>query len=188
MTSQRRLPDFDTYTLRLPQWTKPTSDRVDRLVLTVAILVTLLAVPIAGGVGLAVYDANREAYVQQSLTRQAVTATVVDGTAQPDLRRNTVRVTVEWQWAATQHTGTLRVSPTVRTGDTVEIWVDENGSMVGKPKPVSTATFDAGVVAVAAWLAVAAASAFAVSAVRALQARLRDEAWQRDIDRLLGRD
>ena len=39
-------------------------------------------------------------------------------------------------------TGTLRVSPTVRTGDTVEIWVDENGSMVGKPKPVETATFD----------------------------------------------
>jgi hypothetical protein len=106
----------------------------------------------------------------------------------PDLRRNTVRVTVEWYWATTRHTGTLRASPTAKAGDTVEIWVDERGSMVSAPKSTTTAVLDGAVVAAATWLTVAAVAAFAVAGVRAVHSRLRDQAWQRDIDRLMGRD
>jgi len=188
MTHRRRQPEFDTYTIRPPQWSGPTSERVDRFVVTVAILVSLLAVPIAGGVGLAVYDSNRATYTEQELSRQTVMATVADGTVSPDLRRNSVRVPVEWDSAGTQHTGTLRASPTVKPGDSVEIWVDENGSMVSAPKPPSTALLDAAVVAAITWLTVAAIAALAVAGVRALHTRMRDDAWQRDIDRLLGRD
>jgi hypothetical protein len=188
---------MDTYTLRLPRWTRPpgdrnplqpAGDRIDRIVVVLAIVVTLLAAPVAAGVGTAVYDANRELYAQQAITRQNITATVIDGSIAPDLRRNSVRVAVEWSWAATQHTGTVRVSPTVKAGDTVEIWVDENGSMVGPPKPATTAVLDAAVVAAVTWLTVAAMAAFVVAGVRALHMKMRDEAWQRDIDRLFDRD
>lgn len=188
---------MDTYTLRLPRWTRPpgdrnplqpAGDRIDRIVVVLAIVVTLLAAPVAAGVGTAVYDANRELYAQQAIIRQNITATVTDGSIAPDLRRNSVRVPVEWSWAATQHTGTIRASPTLKAGDTVEIWVDENGSMVGSPKPATTAVLDAAVVAAVTWLTVAAVAAFIVAGVRALHMKMRDEAWQRDIDRLFDRD
>ena len=152
------------------------------------IVVTMLAVPVAAGVGTAVYDANRDAYAKQAQSRQNITATVVEGTVAPDLRRNTVRITAQWYWATTQHTGTLRAPPTVKAGDTVEIWVDESGSMVSAPKSATTAVLDATVVGAATWLTVAAVAAFGVAGVRALYGRLRDDAWQRDLDRLMGRD
>ena len=197
MTTPRRQPDMDTYTVRLPRWTRPAGDRnplqpagdrINRIVVVLAIVVTMLAAPIAAGVGTAVYDANRDAYAKQAQSRQKITATVVEDTVTPDLRRNTVRITVQWYWATTQHTGTLRASPTVKAGDTVEIWVDESGSMVSAPKSTTTAVLDATVVAAATWLSVAAVAAFGVAGVRALYGRLRDDAWQRDIDRLMGRD
>jgi hypothetical protein len=121
---------MDAYTVRLPRWTRragdrnplqPAGDRINRIVVVLAIVVTMLAVPVA-----------------------------------PDLRRNTVRITAQWYWATTQHTGTLWASPTVKAGDTVEIWVDENGSMVNAPKSTTTAVLDATVVGAAAWLTVAA--------------------------------
>lgn len=168
MTTPRRQPDVDTYTVRLPGRTRPAGDRNplqpagDRI--------------------------NRDAYAKQAQSQQKITATVVENTVTPDLRRNTVRITVQWYWATTQHTGTLRASPTVKAGDTVEIWVDESGSMVSAPKSTTTAVLDATIVAAATWLTVAAVAAFGVAGVRALYGRLRDDAWQRDIDRLMGRD
>lgn len=188
MDRQRRQPDFDTYTVRLPQWADMASERADRLIVTLALLVTLLAVPVAGAVGLAVYDTKRELYAQQAQSRQNITATVVDGATKPDLRRNTVRVSVEWYWGGTQHTGMLRKSKSAQPGDTVNIWVDENGSMVSAPKSETTALLDALVVAAFTWVIAAALAAFAVAGVRALHRRMRDDLWQRDIDRLSGRD
>jgi hypothetical protein len=44
------------------------------------------------------------------------------------------------------------------------------------------------VVGNATWLTVAAVAALGVAGVRALYGRLRDDAWQRDLDRLMGRD
>jgi hypothetical protein len=185
MTRRQREAEFDFYTVRLPRWTEPTMERIDRFAVTFAIVVSLLAVPVAGAVGLAVYDSNRDLYAQQALSRQSVTATVVDGAAGTDLRRDTVRVNVEWYWAATRHTGVTRASPAVEAGDTVEIWVDEDGSMVSAPTPPTTATLDATVVAGFTWLVAAAVAVFAVVGVRILRARMRDDTWQRDLDRLL---
>ena len=187
MTQQRRQPDFDTYTFRLPVWSESASDRVDRLVLTLAVLVTLLAVPVAGGVGVAVYDSNYEMYAKQALSRHVVAATVTEDAASPDLRRDSVRVRVEWDRGATRHTDTVRASPTVEAGDVIEIWVDDNGSMVSAPTSPTTAALDAAAVAVITWVTVAAVAGFAVSGVRVLNARMRNDARQRAIDTLLER-
>ncbi len=197
MTDPRRQSEMDTYTVRLPRWTrppgdrnplKPATDRIDSIVAVLAIVVALLAVPVAAGVGTAVYDSNRQVYVQQAQTRQNITATVTDDAAKPDLRRSTIRMTVRWQWAATEHTGILRVPSSVNHGDSVAIWVDDDGRMVGAPRSTNTALLDAVVVAAATWLTVAALATALVIGVRTLNVRMREAAWQRGIDRLLRGD
>lgn len=164
MTRRYRESDFDTYTLRLPHWATASSERVDRFVVRLAVFVVVLAVPIAGATGVAVYNVNRDAYLRQAESRHNIAATVTTDAVKPDLRRNVVRVPVEWAWNGTRHTGTLRVSPGVRPGDTVDIWVDENGSMVSAPKSTTTAMLDGVVVAAAVWLTVAGGAAIAVAA------------------------
>lgn len=164
MTREHRESDFDTYTLRLPHWAAASSERVDRFVVTLAIVVTVAAVPIASAIGIAVYNVNRDAYFRQAESRHNIAATVTTDAVKPDLRRNAVRVPVEWDWNATRHTGTLRVSPGLRPGDTVEIWVDDNGSMVSAPKSNTTAMLDGAVVAAAVWLTLAGVAAIAAAA------------------------
>ena len=65
---------------------QPAGDRINRIVVVLAMVVTM------------------RAYAKQAQSRQSITATVVEDTVKPDLRRNTVRITVEWYWATTQHT------------------------------------------------------------------------------------
>ncbi len=194
MTDPRRRSEMDTYTVRLPRWTrphgdrnplKPATDRIDSIVAVLAIVVALLAVPVAAGVGTAVYNSNRQVYAQQAETRKNITATVTDDAAKPDLRRGTIRVNVRWQWAATEHIGTLRVPSSVNHGDSVAIWVDADGRLVGAPRSTTTALLDSVVVAAATWLTVAALATALVVGVRIVHLRMRDAAWQRGIDRLL---
>jgi hypothetical protein len=171
MTDPRRQSDMDTYTVRRPRWT----DRIDSFVVVFAIVVAILAVPVATGVGAAVYDSNRQVYVGQAQTRQNITATVTDDAAKPDLRRGTIRVIVRWQWAATEHTGTLRVPSSVNHGDSVAIWVDEDGRLVGAPRSTTTALLDSVVVAAATWLTVAALATACCAAIRTSRTR---SGWQ----------
>jgi hypothetical protein len=76
----------------------------------------------------------------------------------------------------------------VNHGDSVEIWVDENGRLVGAPRSTTTALFDSVVVAAASWLTVAALATALIIGVRTLHLRMREAAWQQDIDRLLRGD
>lgn len=197
MTTPRRQPDMDTYTVRLPRWLhrprdpnplRPATDRFNRLALVLAVAVALLAAPLALGVGAAVYESHRQMYAEQAQTRRAITATVTEDTAKPDLRKSTVRVGVHWYWAGMEHTGTIRVPPAVKPGDSVEIWVDDDGSLVAPPKSETIALLDALVVGTATWLVGAAVAAAVLVWVRAFQEKLRDAAWQRGIDRLMGAD
>ena len=63
---------MDTFTLRLPRWPVllrllgrdplvRTTDRIQALVLVLAVVVSLLAAPITAAVGTAVYDSRRQA-------------------------------------------------------------------------------------------------------------------------------
>ena len=53
------------------------SDRVEALVLVLAVVVSLLAIPIAAAVGTAVHDSRSSLYAEQAQARRMVTATVV---------------------------------------------------------------------------------------------------------------
>jgi hypothetical protein len=50
------------------------TDRLETLVIVLAIVVSLLATPVAGAVGTAVYDARRQQYEAEVLTEHAADA------------------------------------------------------------------------------------------------------------------
>jgi hypothetical protein len=186
-------PEMDCYPLRLPRWLsvqafRPLarrSDRVERLVFLLAVVVTILAVPIAAAIGTEVYDSRRHIYAEQARSYDSVTAIVTDNPARPDSRRNTIAVSAQWYAAGLEHTGSLRVPPTVKPGDSIQILVNENGSLVDTPMSTGRAAMDGVTVAAAIWFGAAGGAALIVVGVRLVLARVRDAGWQHDIEILL---
>jgi hypothetical protein len=189
---------MDTFTVRLPRWPvvrlfdrNPlirTSDRVEALVLVLAVVVSLLAAPIAGTVGTAVHDSRRHLYAEQARTRHTVTATVTDSNAAHQvLRTTTITVPARWSAAGVEHTGVVKAHSAAKTGDLIEIWVDENDTQVDTPTPTTRAAIDAVTAALGIWLTVAAAAATLFAGTRAVCDRIRSSGWLRDIDNLVGR-
>ena len=54
------------------------SDRIEFLVLSFAVLVTVVAIPVAGAIGTSVHDARAWVYAEEALTRHQVTATATE--------------------------------------------------------------------------------------------------------------
>ena len=54
------------------------SDRIEVLVLGFAVLLTVVAIPIAGAIGTFVHDARTRIYAEEALTRHQVTATAIE--------------------------------------------------------------------------------------------------------------
>ena len=109
---------LETFTVRLPRWPifglfrrNPllrASDRIEALVLALAVMVSLLAVPVAAAVGTAVHDSRRDVYAQQHHTRHLVTATITDDTAAQNISRtNTATMAARWTAAGAEHTGAV---------------------------------------------------------------------------------
>src|SRR4051812_17830613 len=101
---------MNTFTVRLPRWPVllrlagrdplvRTTDRIEALVVVLAVVVSLLAIPIAAAVGTAVYDARRQTYAEQADTLHTVPATVTDVPASPQILR-TGTTTVPARWTA----------------------------------------------------------------------------------------
>ncbi|MGH3554427.1 MAG: Rv1733c family protein [Mycobacterium sp.] len=185
---------MDTFTLRI-SWgpfarlfgRNPlvrASDRVEALVVVLAVVVSLLAVPIAAAVGTAVHDSRRHLYAEQAQTRRMVTATVIDDGVARTPRSKTMTVRVRWFAAGAEHTGAVKTRQTVKPGDSIDIWVDQDGSQVGPP--MRTAVHEAVAAALAVWLGVATAAAALIAAIRAVLNHMRHTRWQHDFDKLVG--
>jgi hypothetical protein len=189
---------MDTVTLRLPRWPillrllgrSPLvrkSDRIEALVLVLAVVVSLLAAPVAGAVGTAVHDSRRHVHAEQAQTHHTVTATVTDGTAAQQISRtNTITVQARWSAAGAEHTGAVEAPSSIKTGDPVEIWVDHTGSQVDTPSTSSRAAVDAVTAALVIWASVVAVAATVFAGTRALCDRIRFTGWQHDLDNLVG--
>jgi hypothetical protein len=146
-------------------------------------VVSVLVAPIAAALGTAVYDSHRQLYAEQVQTRHAVTATVIDDNgAQHDSPTNTITVQARWSAAGAEHTGAIEATPTVTTGDSVQIWVDNVGSPVDAPTPTTQAAAEAVGAAVTLWLGVTGAAAVLFVGTRVVLDRTRDTDWQHDID------
>ena len=189
---------MDTFTVRLPRWPillrlwgrdplVRTTDRVEALVLVLAVVVSLLSAPIAAAVGTAVHDSSRHLYAEQAHTRHTVAATVTDVPAsQQALRISTITVTARWSAAGAEHTGAVKAQSTTKTGDTVEIWVDDNGAQAPAPTPTTRAAVEVATGALVIWISVAAIAATLSTLTRAVCDRIRFTGWQHDLDSLVG--
>lgn len=162
------------------------TDRVEALILVFAVAMSLIAVPIGAAVGTAVHDSRSRLYAEQIQTRRPVTATVT-GESHP--RRNldspTVRVPARWFVAGTERTGDVTAPLKAKTGDEIEIWVDDDGLPVARP--LNTARNDALVFAVATWWAVSLLAVALFARARITLDRLRYDRWQQSFDRLVER-
>ena len=160
-----------------------------RHVLALAVMVSLLAVPVAAAVGTAVHDSRRDVYAQQHHTRHLVTATITDDTAAQNISRtNTATEAARWSATGAEHTGTVTAQSATKPGDHVAIWVDNNGALTYEPTPTTRAGVDAVTAALFMWAGVTAAAAILLAATRAVGDRIRAMRWQHAIDTLVGRD
>jgi hypothetical protein len=144
-----------------------SSDRIEVMVLSLAVLLTVVAVPVAGAIGTFVYDAHARVYAEEAQIRHQVTATAIeDGTVvmQPKSLSFTARAT--WSAAGRDHSDIVMWSDQVKAGDQQSIWVNADGAKVGPPSSSSDAAADAVGLAINVWLGVAAASAGLVYVVR----------------------
>ena len=178
------------------------SDRVEAMVLVLAIIASMLGVPVGAAVGTAVHDSRSRIYAQQAQTRHTVTATVTGNSVSAAERTPTrhaegsgkastadppsamITVPAQWHAAGAQHSGAITVQPVVKAGDRIDIWVDNDGRRVNAPTPVALAAVQAILTALATWLGVTALAAGLAALVRLCLDRIRNAGWQHEIERL----
>ena len=93
----------------------------------------------------------------------------------------TTRVDARWQVDGAEHTGSVTLDSTVKTGDLLRIWVDSYGNRVDAPMPTSQAGVDAVLVAYSTWQMVVLVAAGLIRWCRSRLDRRRDSGWERDI-------
>ncbi|HTY32135.1 hypothetical protein [Mycobacterium sp.] len=154
------------------------ADRIEAVVTVIALLASLIALPVACVVGAMAYGARAHFYAQEAHERHLVTATVADA------RRGDFGTTVvqaSWPLAAGKRTATLQLSSPAEAGESIELWVDKDGKASSPPTPTWHAVGDAVGIAGAIALIAAVGIASLVAGVRWWLDRARDAQWDRDI-------
>ena len=164
-----------------------TSDRIEVAVMSLAVAVSLAAMPIAGAIGTAVHDDQSRVYAAEQQSRHRVAATATKDSANSP-KGPVALVQARWQAGDVENAGAFTWNSPVKSGDSVDIWVDQGGRQVAAPAPSWQAGVDAVGAAVATWLAVTAATALLVALVRQGLERARYTGWNRDIARLVHDD
>jgi hypothetical protein len=163
------------------------SDRIEAAVLIAVVGILLVAVPIAGAIGTAVYESSIRALAAQAPTSHTVTASAIkDGVQNVRFNSGPATVWASWHINGGEHTGPLRWDrATVRAGDQMDIRVNSDGRRVAPP---SWPAFHAVAVSVGGWLSCAAAcvGGFAILRLRLSQVRLAG--WERELNSLAGDD
>lgn len=185
-----------TFTLRLPRWPvlvrlcgrNPlvrATDRLEALALILAMVVSLVSVPIALAVGTAVHDVRSDLYAQQANSRSAVAATITEVPTASDTPQ-TIIVPVRWSVDGAEHRATVAAPSTAKVGDRVDIWVDDTGEPVAEPATTAHAAVEAASVAVGILAGMAGTAVLLFLSVRAVCNRIRYAQWQRGLDSLVG--
>jgi len=142
----------------------------------VALVVALVAVPVAGVAGAVVYGARNSRYAQEARERHAVIATVTE----IDDSGTTV-VQARWPVAVGERTGSLELPTSAEVGERTEIWVDKDGNPVTPSTPTWHALGDAVGVAEAILLIVAIGMTSLVIRVRSRLDRGSDAQWEHEL-------
>ncbi|HKI39412.1 MAG: hypothetical protein P4L48_16340 [Mycobacterium sp.] len=158
------------------------TDRVEALVVLVALLASLLTIPLTGVLGVAVYGARERLYVLESHERHRVTATVTDTLLDGS---DVTVVRAKWPGPVGERTGTFELASSARAGQAFEIWVGKDGKAGFPPTPKWHAVFDAVMMAGVALVIAGFALLSLVAVVHLRLNRARDSAWEREIRSLV---
>jgi hypothetical protein len=194
-----RQPDdaggMETFTVPLPQGPfvrlfsrNPLlriTDRLEALFLVLALAVPLLAVPISAAVGTAIHDSRSRLYTEQAQTRHTVSATVIGDSHRSNPESQMVTVPARWFAAGAEQTGDVTAKRPAEVGDTIDIWVDNDGSPIGRPQ--MSALDEAVAFGAAIWCALSLSGAALYLGVRMTLDRVRYTRWQQDFDSFFGR-
>ncbi|SPM32261.1 transmembrane protein [Mycobacterium rhizamassiliense] len=154
------------------------TDRIEALVMLVALVLSLIAIPVAAAVGIAVYEVRDSRFTQEGRDRHTVVATVLE--TETEGARSTV-VHARWPAAAGERTGPLQLTTQAKVGDRIEVWVDKDSNPVAPPTPTWHAAGDAYGATLAALLFVALTMTSFVTGVRSRLDRERHAQWEREL-------
>ena len=136
------------------------SDRLEALAALAVLVTALLAVPAAARAGDLIYDADMRTANEQALTRHAVQAVAVDGSARMPVDFDSPAY-VRAQWREGTHLRTEQVitPATLKPGESLKVWLDDGGKVVAAPRTPDDAKLSATVTAGSVWLAIVVCSA-----------------------------
>jgi hypothetical protein len=154
------------------------TDRLEALAMLVALAVSLIAIPLAAAVGIAVYDVRDSRFTQEGRDRHRVLATVLE--TETEGVGSTV-VLMRWPVLASERTAPLQLTTQVKVGDRVKIWVDKDGNPVAPPTPTWHAVGDAYGATLAILLFSTITTTSFVTGVRSRLDRERNIQWEREL-------
>ncbi len=159
------------------------ADRIEALATLVALIASLVAIPVAGVMVATVYSARDRAHAQETHSRHTVMAAVVN-TRGLDQRSGTVVVEATWPAAAGQRSGSFHHSSPVNVGERLEIWIDTDGNLVAPPSSARQAVDDAVAAGMATLIIMGVSITSLTSAVRSRLDRGREAQWESEIQSL----
>jgi hypothetical protein len=160
-------------------------DRVEGTVVTLAVLLALVLVPVMLTFGSLTYDSLAERSEQQSGSRHQTVAVLTQDAPDPstgmrgEVVGGTSKVPARWQLpAGTTRTGRVEADDGLKAGAEVPIWLDESGNPMDPP--LSTVdSIGAGVlVAGFGWLAAVGLLVFVCWCLHRVLERRRYRSWQ----------
>lgn len=185
---------MQTFTLGLGSWMRCLvgknplvrgSDRVEAMAVLVAVLVSLLSVPVVGAVATATNDSLTRHYAVERATRHQVTATVTEDSLLAPLSYERPFLTpVRWTFDGAERTAKIRTHR-MRAGAQTSIWVDAKGEPTSAPLPDDAAATEAVVTGFGLWFAAVGVSSAAFTVLRLRLNRSRAAAWDRALEDLV---
>ncbi|MGW5744723.1 Rv1733c family protein [Amycolatopsis sp. NPDC003861] len=162
-------------------------DRVEALLLLLAVAGALLAIPIAAAFGSETYAAQNARAAEERTTRHPATAVTLaaasnqpystDGAGAPAAQTS---VPAAWFDArGTRHTGDVLADPGSPAGTRVAIWLDQRGELAAEPLSASTSAADGVFAAILLWTAITGALVGLYATARFVLIRFHAAAWDR---------
>jgi hypothetical protein len=189
---------MQTFTLTLGSWVRRllvrnglvrTSDRFEAFAMLLTLLLAILAVPVAGALGTAVYDNQIHVFADERMARHLVEAKATHDSAVTALPYQFSYVSeVRWEFAGKIHTGVASTRSRMKVGDQTSVWVDAAGEFAPPPRGDEDAAAGAVIAALGLWIAIAGGATAAYALLRACLNHLRHAAWDRALADLAEND
>lgn len=164
-----------------------SSDRLEAMVIFMAVLAIIVMMPVAGAVGTAVDESQATAAAEVAATRHHLTAVVtVDSAGVSGQNVLDAQTSVRWVVGNDVHTALVHSRYWHKAVDSVDIWVDDHGVVAPGPPSSADQTMVAVFAAVVVWSTGLAAGVAMVLVARAWLNHLRYAAWEAECNHIAG--